>query len=589
MSKDTLYLQLRGNVWTYVRRVPSHLVQTIGCRFIKKSLGVSDKASAKKMRAFEEARVNALFSEAEKQLAGAAASEQVQLSTVSSERVMELVRHYVEAKDLRSKSELTAHPIQNADERTELLEDADEEVGIFRTPDDPRCDQSIYGAKNAIARNAGVSEDAIGPQGVELIRRGLIELARRRSDRYQDDFSGRHYDELFAPGAQESACTFGELVDAYVAEKFAEYEKNGTSKKRVEKVAGILDTIRQIVGAGTLVRLIDDDIVQMVRHTLAEVPKNRTKIFKNHTLVEAIQRAKATKVPCLGPLSQRQYIAEFKHLMAFAARKRHVSFNPADGLKPLVKDTVPLGKKRFPWSDDQLKGFFEGEFYRQCATDKPEPYSKKDRAWRYWLPLLMLFSGARPNELCQLHVSDVKKTNAGTWYMDISEDVDEEEDGDKPKSLKTETSRRRIPIHAQLIALGFLKFVEERRKAAPPNDQRLFREFKPNKHGNLAWYPAKRFREKYIPDEIQLGPRQTFYSLRHNFRDALRRCKAPSDVLLAVAGWSQGGANVSDHYGDPGNPDLTIGWVNEVTYPGLDLSFLCAGNQDEKYEVPNQA
>lgn len=587
MSKDTLYLQLRGNVWTYVRRVPSHLTPFIKGPFIKKSLGVSDKAAAKKMRAFEDARVNALFSEAEKRLACTAASEKVQLSTVSPERVAELVRHYVEAKDLRSKSELTTHPIENADERTELLEDAHEEVGIFRTPDDPRCDQSIYGARKAIARDAGISEDAIGPQGVELIRRGLLELARRRSDRYEDDFSGRHYDQLFAPGAQESAYTFGELVDAYVAEKFADYEANGISKKRAEKVAGILDTIREIVGPGTLVRQIDDDIVQMVRHTLAEVPKNRTKIFKNHTLGEAIQRAKATKAPCLGPLSQQQYIAEFKALMVFAARKRHVSFNPAEGLKPLVKDTVPLGKKRFPWSDDQLKGFFEGKFYRQCATDKPEPYSKKDRAWRYWLPLLMLFSGARPNELCQLHISDVKKTNAGTWFMDISEDVDEEED--KPKSLKTETSKRRIPIHAQLIALGFLEFVEERRKAVSQNDQRLFREFKPNKHGNFAWYPAKRFREKYIPDEIQLGPRQTFYSLRHNFRDALRRCKAPSDVLLAVAGWSQGGANVSDYYGDAGNPDLTVDWVNGVTYPGLDLSFLCAGNQDEKHEVPNQA
>ena len=571
---DTFHLIKRGEVWVYFRRVPSHLVQVIGRQFIKKSLGVSDKATAKKMRAFEDVATDALFDDARKHITGAASGESIQIAPPSAERVIQLVRRYVEKRDLQSKAALIAEPIHNADERKELLDDVGEEVGIFSNPEDPRCAQIVGWAARTIARDAGLSEDAIGAQGAELTRRGLLELARRRSDRYENDFSGHHYDEIFTPAVQENALTFGELIKAYLSEKLAEYEANGISQKRAEKVNGMLGTIMEIVGAETLVRQIDDDVVQRVRRTLAEVPTNRSKVFKNHTLSEAIQRAKITKASCLGPLSQQQYIAELKGLMAFAARKKYVSLNPAEGLKPLVKDTVPLGKKRLPWRDDQLRGFFEGKFYRQCATDEPETYSKKDRAWRYWLPLLMLFSGARPNELCQLHVSDVKETSAGTWFLDITEDIDEDEDEDKPKSLKTETSKRRIPIHAQLIALGFLRFVEERRKTVTQRGQRLFYECKPNKHGNFAWYPARRFREKFIPQEIQLEARQTFYSLRHNFRDALRRCKAPSDVLLAVAGWSQGGANVSDYYGDAGNPDLTVDWVNAVKYPGLDLNFL---------------
>src|SRR5690606_28998154 len=103
---------------------------------------------------------------------------------------------------------------------------------------------------------------------------------------------------------------------------------------------------------------------------------------------------------------------------------------------------------------------------------------------------------------------------------------------------------------------------------------RLFHELTPDKYGNFAAYATRRFRESFIPAEIQLGPRQTLYSLRHNVRDALRRVEAPAETLLAVTGWSPSGKSVSDHYGDPGNPDLHIKWVERIAYDGLDLSFL---------------
>jgi hypothetical protein len=79
----------------------------------------------------------------------------------------------------------------------------------------------------------------------------------------------------------------------------------------------------------------------------------------------------------------------------------------------------------------------------------------------------MLHSSARPNELCQLFVHDVKQTKAGVWYLDC---VNE----DETQSRKTRTSRRRIPIHTELIRLGFIDFVERRRKAAGEKEARLF-------------------------------------------------------------------------------------------------------------------
>jgi len=83
----------------------------------------------------------------------------------------------------------------------------------------------------------------------------------------------------------------------------------------------------------------------------------------------------------------------------------------------------------------------------------------------------------------------------------------------------------------------------------------------------------KRFRDSYLPNAIKLEPRQSFYSFRHSWRDALRRINAPSSTLRAVGGWSQGKV-ASDAYGDQFDPDFQIKFIKKVSFPGLDLTAL---------------
>jgi hypothetical protein len=52
------------------------------------------------------------------------------------------------------------------------------------------------------------------------------------------------------------------------------------------------------------------------------------------------------------------------------------------------------------------------------------------------------------------------------------------------KSVKTESSRRRVPIHQTLLDVGFLDYVETRRRA---QDERLFPGLNRNKYGR--WTP----------------------------------------------------------------------------------------------------
>src|SRR5262249_39892987 len=127
-----------------------------------------------------------------------------------------------------------------------------------------------------------------------------------------------------------------------------------------------------------------------------------------------------------------------------------------------------------------------------------------------------------------------------------------------------------VPIHPELIKIGFLSFAKEQKKAS---GSRLFTDLKPDQYGNHASYALKRFRDSFLPIAITLKPRQTFYSFRHNFRDALRRIGAPSDALQALGGWSQG-HRTSDIYGDKSDPDYQTKFMQQVAFPGLDLSHL---------------
>ena len=216
----------------------------------------------------------------------------------------------------------------------------------------------------------------------------------------------------------------------------------------------------------------------------------------------------------------------------------------------------------------QLKVLFEGKFYRDCSHTIP-PYRCDKDGWRFWLPLICLFMGIRPNEACQMRTSDLKRTELGTWYADLVETADDDEG--VIKTIKTETSRRKVPIHPELICIGLVEFALARHRM--DRGAMLFGGLKADEYGNFAKYALRRFREQYFPKEMALGPRQSFYSLRHCFRDALRRIDAPPDALQALGGWSQG-SRVSDNYGDRSNPDYQIRFMSQVSFPGLDLSHL---------------
>ena len=136
------------------------------------------------------------------------------------------------------------------------------------------------------------------------------------------------------------------------------------------------------------------------------------------------------------------------------------------------------------------------------------------------------------------------------------------------KKLKTRAARRVVPVHPILAELGFLDFV---RRQGDAGQDRLFPSLKPDRRGYYSDAFQKWF-SRHLEKIRAEAPMTTFYSTRHNFRDALREANVGRDAVLALGGWSAGGTE--EVYGGGLRPRTLAREIAKVSYPDLDLSHL---------------
>ena len=140
------------------------------------------------------------------------------------------------------------------------------------------------------------------------------------------------------------------------------------------------------------------------------------------------------------------------------------------------------------------------------------------------------------------------------------------EDDETGRTVKTENSVRAVPIYPELLRIGFLTFVDHRRKA-DGQKARL------NYGASFSQWFGRHKRSLGIDNANSV-----FHSFRHGFKDALRAAGVNEDVNDALTGHS-GGNPVARGYGSDdmirrfGFSALNAA-VQKAQYLGLDLSQL---------------
>lgn len=101
-----------------------------------------------------------------------------------------------------------------------------------------------------------------------------------------------------------------------------------------------------------------------------------------------------------------------------------------------------------PFSDSDINLLFKSQYY----TTPTKKFSF-DHPYQYWIPLLLVYTGACINEISQLRISDIIEISDRTtiFINDLGND----------SKLRSKSATRIIPINQQLIDLGFKDYVND--------------------------------------------------------------------------------------------------------------------------------
>ncbi|MFA7537078.1 MAG: DUF6538 domain-containing protein, partial [Desulfuromonadales bacterium] len=237
--------------------------------------------------------------------------------------------------------------------------------------------------------------------------------------------------------ATTSDLRLSRLISMYAAEQAT--QGKWTAKTEQESREG-LQLFLEVLGDVDASRITRQDMVEVLSK-LRRIPVRRKQnpSYREKSITELVKMNVPTP---LSALTIQKHMVRISSLFKWAVRFEYIDKNPAEGLAP--RNDKMAHEARSLYSPEDLTALFSAL----------EPYRKKDRPDRWWIPIIGLYAGMRIDEICQLCTADVRQMD-GVWCFDINRDRD--------KKLKNKASIRLVPVHPKLIDLGFLEYCWENR------------------------------------------------------------------------------------------------------------------------------
>lgn len=279
-----------------------------------------------------------------------------------------------------------------------------------------------------------------------------------------------------------------------------------------------------------------EEHLQIFCEAMFKFPKN----YGSRKDVKDAKQALSMGLPPQDRSNAFKKIRMLKTFLIWAYKKKKLS----EQLDDLLPNEQP-DKKRDkstegyqPFTDKELKKIFERENYPLDG-------------WRYWTPLLALYTGARANEIAQLLVSDIVTSESGIPCIVIT-DMPDIVDDDEPiaieavpiKSVKTAASRRWVPIHPKLLECGFLEFVGS---VKDKGETRLFSDLSYSKVGGYARNVSRNFAEVTKSLGIWVPRKKVFHSFRGTLNGRLLKLGTSQELREFVLGHTNDSMNVQKY------------------------------------------
>ncbi len=589
------YLLRRGASYYARARVPLDLIDVMGKRELVKALGTKDEHEAKRLlwpvveawnRHFDDLRARRMLTADDKadavwqhytatlerdEQARQAMPTQADIEAATEQAVGRVQREGINVRDplaaldasldvmvlkLRRAHEAQARSAKLDALRKHLVEG--EAALIAHEVDD-------YVERNKLLI------DELSPDRSDLARqmmRAEIEGLQRTLERDQGDYSGTPKDPIVKPAtgtAREQAApgeTIMELFEQYAAENPKRITADTLNQARRD-IGTFVDT----VGSTCPVRRIDKRAVREWKALLIRYPVKATEstAFAGMKLPQIVKHNETVKKPVITPRTVNRYLSSLGAFCDWLVAHGYLDQNPTGGMS-LAKEKK---KTTRPFTSEQLNALFKSPLFTGCRSadewrNIAKPGNVFVRDHRYWVPLIMLYSGARPAEIAQLAVSDVRQQH-GHWIMHITEE------GEGDKSVKTAGSMRVVPVHPELQRLGFLTYhtaMKARR------EKRLFPDAARNSRGQMMADFSREFGRYLIRLGMKAGRGLSLYSFRHGFVDAARRAGYLDEQFGFLVGHTS--HTMTGQYGTipQGMLEQRVEIIGKVAYEGLDLKHL---------------
>ncbi len=338
--------------------------------------------------------------------------------------------------------------------------------------------------------------------------------------------------EAFSPNVGDK--TVADLITAY---RLARIEESG-ERETHKRYTHIFKALEETLGPDTVLKTITREDCRRVRDFLRNVPKNASKVYRGLTLAQAVAQGVKDDVQRISGSTLNAYLINLSATMNWAVREEWIARNPAGGV---VVKSSPVVKRR-GFSPEELLALF----------DHLKLYSSQE-AWKWWVPAMGLYTGARLNEILQLRRSDVR-CHTQIHYIAITE---YESDGSRrDKKLKNDASERNVPIHNALVGAGLLELSEQSRGPL------LFSDLPIGPRGTSTIV------SKWFGRELEgagmADPSLVFHSFRHGFRDAAEAAGISDRTVKALGGWAT--RDVSERYGNRGHLPTLAEAMSRITY-----------------------
>ena len=308
------------------------------------------------------------------------------------------------------------------------------------------------------------------------------------------------------------------------------------------------------------------------RDEARHLPLTMPKADRALSFTERLDRHRRSDTARIGAPTLKKRIGGIQALLSFGKGQKWISRNEGRDV-PVVGYTKNGTLSRQTFQEDELRLLFTSRLFTAPLL------WKQDRAagdmTLYWLFLLGLTTGARLEEIGQAMVADVKTDDAIT-YIDID---DYAATDDEDKSIKTGTSRRLVPIHSNLLRLGFDSYLKALIAAG---HTRLFPDLISNQFGKRT-KEASRIANRIIDRYVSKDARLVFHSFRHGFKDLALEAGILERIVDQICGHAP--TTVGGKYGQGVRLTVLNRELHRLDWSFLDWNQLVTASQKVKWDT----